>query len=132
MHVGEVLHPGIPMRTTGSRKYASSLATIKSHTQASIRPPAMQAPWTMAMVGLASRASAGTCPVHLLLTGVEELAARLVDMVVPQAHALEALVDVTPWGADVVPGGEVLAGPRRTMTLTRSSAHARAKAASRA
>ncbi|MNZ50097.1 hypothetical protein D3C78_678800 [compost metagenome] len=42
------------MRTTGSWKKASSLATIRSQTQASIRPPAMQAPWTMAMVGLGS------------------------------------------------------------------------------
>ena len=42
------------MRTTGSWKKASSLATIRSHTQASISPPATQAPCTMAMVGLGS------------------------------------------------------------------------------
>ncbi len=43
--------PGTPMRTTGSWKKASSEATIRSQTQASISPPAMQAPCTMAMVG---------------------------------------------------------------------------------
>ncbi|SLH69763.1 Uncharacterised protein [Mycobacteroides abscessus subsp. abscessus] len=43
--------PGMPMRTTGSEKNASSEATIRSHTQASISPPAMQAPCTIAMVG---------------------------------------------------------------------------------
>jgi hypothetical protein len=40
------------MRTTGSAKNASSDATIRSHTQASISPPATRAPCTTAMVGL--------------------------------------------------------------------------------
>ncbi len=44
--------PGMPMRTTGSWKKASSLATIRSQTQASIRPPATQAPCTWAITGL--------------------------------------------------------------------------------
>lgn len=44
--------PGIPIRTTGSAKNASSEATIRSQTQASIRAPATQAPWTIATVGL--------------------------------------------------------------------------------
>ena len=39
------------MRTTGSAKNASSAATIRSQTQASISPPAMHAPCTIAMVG---------------------------------------------------------------------------------
>ncbi len=43
--------PGIPIFTTGSAKKASSAATIRSHTQASISPPAMQAPCTMATDG---------------------------------------------------------------------------------
>jgi hypothetical protein len=46
--------PGTPMRTTGSAKKASSAATMKSHTQASISPPAMQAPCTWAITGLGS------------------------------------------------------------------------------
>ena len=44
--------PGMPIFTTGSAKNASSAATIRSHTQASISPPAMQAPCTIAMDGL--------------------------------------------------------------------------------
>ena len=40
------------MRTTGSEKNASSEATMKSHDQASISPPAMQAPCTIAITGL--------------------------------------------------------------------------------
>ena len=44
--------PGMPIRTTGSAKNASSDATIRSQTQASIRPPAMQAPCTIAIDGL--------------------------------------------------------------------------------
>ena len=43
--------PGMPIRTTGSAKNASSAATMRSHTQASIRPPAMHAPCTIAIVG---------------------------------------------------------------------------------
>ena len=39
------------MRFTGSWKNASSVATIRSHTHASISPPAMQAPCTAAIVG---------------------------------------------------------------------------------
>ena len=44
--------PGMPMRATGSEKKASSAATMKSQLQASMSPPAMQAPWTWAMTGL--------------------------------------------------------------------------------
>ena len=44
--------PGIPMPTTGSEKNESSEATMKSQAHASISPPAMQAPWTMAIMGL--------------------------------------------------------------------------------
>ena len=46
--------PGMPIRSTGSMKNASSAATIRSQAQASISPPAMQAPWTIAIVGLGS------------------------------------------------------------------------------
>ena len=41
----------MPIRTTGSEKNASSEATMKSQDQASISPPAMQAPCTIAIVG---------------------------------------------------------------------------------
>ena len=44
--------PGIPIRTTGSAKNASGEAMIRSQIQASISPPAMQAPCTIAMAGL--------------------------------------------------------------------------------
>jgi hypothetical protein len=46
--------PGMPIRTTGSAKNASSEATIRSQIQASIRPPAMHAPCTCAISGLGS------------------------------------------------------------------------------
>ena len=36
---------------TGSLKYASSAATIRSHMLASMKPPATHAPRTWAMVG---------------------------------------------------------------------------------
>ncbi len=43
--------PGTPMRTTGSWKNASSDATIMSQIIASISPPAMQPPCTIAIEG---------------------------------------------------------------------------------
>ncbi len=46
--------PGIPIRTTGSAKKASSAATIRSHDHASISAPATQAPCTIAIVGFGS------------------------------------------------------------------------------
>ena len=44
--------PGMPIFTTGSEKNASSEATMKSQTHASMSPPAMQAPCTWAIIGL--------------------------------------------------------------------------------
>ena len=43
--------PFTPKATTGSEKVASSDATTRSHTQTSIRPPAIVRPCTEAMVG---------------------------------------------------------------------------------
>jgi hypothetical protein len=44
---------GTPMVTTGSQNSASSLATMRSQAQASIKPPAMHLPCTSAIVGFA-------------------------------------------------------------------------------
>ncbi len=46
--------PGMPIRTTGSAKKASSAATIRSQIQASISPPATHAPCTWAITGFGS------------------------------------------------------------------------------
>jgi len=44
----------MPIRTTGSAKNASSDATIRSQIHASMSPPAMHAPCTIAIVGFGS------------------------------------------------------------------------------
>ena len=101
--------PGMPIRTTGSEKNASSEATMRSQTQASISPPAMQAPCTIAIGRLRDLPPAAAhAEVHLGLAGEALVAAGLAHVVPPHHGRVEGR-DVAAGGADVVAGGEVLA-----------------------
>ena len=103
--------PGIPIRTTGSAKNASSAATIRS------QPPGQHQAARDARALHHRDGRLGQLPpaaahaqVDLHLAGVPGVRPGLADVVPPQ-HRLpvEGLVRVPLRGADVVPGAEVVA-----------------------